>query len=123
MKRIALAVLLATAAPVALAAADPIPPHTCGAIPDYPGRLGTDLQKRTFDKAYKAYDKCIRAYIDDRVATIKANEAAVNKTVDETNQVVLKMRADSGEDVSKDSKAGASTAPKIESSGKQGSKY
>ncbi|APV49584.1 hypothetical protein BWI17_07770 [Betaproteobacteria bacterium GR16-43] len=121
MKRIALAVLLAMAAPVALAAADAIPPHTCGALPEYPGRLGTDLQKRTFDKAYKAYDKCVRAYIDDRVATIKANEAAVNKVVDETNAVVLQMRAASGEDVSKEGKD--KEAPKMDSGGKQGSKY
>jgi hypothetical protein len=121
MKRIALAVLLSLGAPFAFAAADPIPPHTCGTMPEYPGRLGTDNQKRNFDKAYKAYDKCIRAYIDDRVATMKANELMVNKMVDDTNALVLKMRADSGEDVSKD--ANAPAAPKMDTGGKQGAKY
>jgi len=121
MKRIALAVLLSLGSTLSLAAPDAIPPHACGAMPDYPGRLGTDNQKKNFDKAYKAYDKCIRAYIEDRVATIKANENAVNKVVDETNAIVLKMRADSGEDVSKD--ASGQTAPKMDTGGKQGAKY
>lgn len=118
MKRIALAVLLSLGTPFAFAAADAITPHTCGTVPEYPGRLGTDNQKKNFDKAYKAYDKCIRAYIEDRVATIKANEAVVNKIVDDTNATVLKMRADSGEDISKDKDAPASN-----SAGKQGAKY
>lgn len=108
MKRFALAGLISLASTLAAAqapapaapagTADPIPAHSCGTIPEYPGRLGSDTQKRNFDKAYKAYDKCIRAYIDDRVASMKANEAMVNKVVDETNTVVNKMRADSGED-------------------------
>jgi hypothetical protein len=118
MKRIALAVLLSLGAPFAFAAAaDPVPAHTCGTIPEYPGRLGTDNQKKTFDKGYKAYDKCIRAYIEDRVATIKANETTINKIVDDTNTIVLKMRADSGEDISKDAGAPKDTA------GKSGAKY
>jgi len=118
MKRIALAVLLSLGAPFAFAAADPIPAHTCGTIPEYPGRLGTDNQKKNFDKGYKAYDKCIRAYIEDRVATIKANETTINKIVDDTNTIVLKMRADSGEDVSKDG-----STPAKSDMPKQGTKY
>jgi len=118
MKRIALAVLLSLGAPFAFAAADSVPAHSCGTIPEYPGRLGTDNQKKNFDKAYKAYDKCIRAYIEDRVATIKANETTINKIVDDTNTMVLKMRADSGEDLSKDA-----SEPKQGSAGKSGAKY
>lgn len=117
MKRFALAAVLALGSQFAAAqapapaqgTADPVPPHTCGTLPEYPGRLGSDTQKRTFDRAYKAYDKCIRAYIDNRVATMKANEAMVNKVVDETNAVVMKMRAESGEDVSKDASKGTSS--------------
>lgn len=119
MKRIALAVLLSLGAPFAFAAADTVPAHSCGTIPEYPGRLGTDNQKKVFDKAYKAYDKCIRAYIEDRVATIKANETTINKIVDDTNTMVLKMRADSGEDVSKDGSAPA----KADVPNKGGTKY
>lgn len=121
MKRLILATLFAAAAPAAFAqapaapastgTADPIPAHTCGTIPEYPGRLGSDSQKRSFDKAYKAYDKCIRAYIEDRVASMKANEAMVNKVVDETNVVVNKMRADSGEDTSGNSGSAKSAVP------------
>lgn len=121
MKRIVFASFIAFGATVAAAqapapgtgTADAVPPHSCGNIPEYPGRLGSDMQKRSFDRAYKAYDKCIRAYIDDRVATIKANEAMVNKVVDHTNELVLKMKADSGEDVSKkvESKESAPAAP------------
>ena len=118
MKRIALAVLLSLGAPFTFAAADSVPAHSCGTIPEYPGRLGTDNQKKSSDKAYKAYDKCIRAYIEDRVATIKANETTINKIVDDTNTMVLKMRADSGEDLTKDK-----DAPATNSAGKQGAKY
>jgi hypothetical protein len=111
MKRLALAALLALGATLAAAQA-PVPPMDCGATPEYPGRLGSDNQKRTFDKAYRAYDKCVRQYVEDRKNVIKANEDAAARAIDEFNVLVMKMRADSGEDVSK-----SGTAPATPSSG------
>ena len=102
MKRLALATLLALGATLAAAQA-PVPPMDCGATPEYPGRLGSDSQKRAFDKAYKAYDKCVRQYVEDRKVSMKANEDAAQKAIDEFNVLVMKMRADSGEEVTKSS--------------------
>ena len=116
MKRIALATLLALGS--TLAAAQSVAPMNCGETPEYPGRLGSDTQKRTFDRAYKAYDKCVRAYVEERKVAIKANEDAAAKAIDEFNALVMKMKADSGEVVD-DKKA----APPMSAPGKQGSKY
>ena len=117
MKRIVLTVLLALGS--TLAAAQAVAPMNCGTTPEYPGRLGSDTQKRVFDKAYRTYDTCVRAYVEERRVAIKANEEAAAKAIEEFNALVTKMRADSGEDMSKDKdKAGAGpTAPKT------GSKY
>jgi hypothetical protein len=97
MKRL-LAALFATAA---TAASAQVPPLDCGAVPEYPGRLGSDRQKQSFDKAYKVYDKCVRDYVEQRKAQIKLNEEAAQKAIDDYNVLVTKMRADSGEDPNK----------------------
>jgi lipopolysaccharide biosynthesis regulator YciM len=115
MKRIALAALLALGSP--FAAAQAVAPMNCGATPEYPGRLGSDTQKRVFDKAYRTYDSCVRAYVEERKVAIKANEEAAARAIDEFNALVNKMRADSGEDMSKDKAGAAPAAPKT------GSKY
>ena len=115
MKRIVLATLLALGPAVAAAQATPaaapaaVPALNCGPVPEYPGRLGSDNQKRTFDKAYRVYDKCVRQYVEDRKAAIQANEDAAKTAVDNFNALVLKMRADSGEDVT--TKAPGDSAP------------
>jgi lipopolysaccharide biosynthesis regulator YciM len=115
MKRIALATLLALGSTFAAAQ---VTPMSCGTQPEYPGRLGSDTQKRVFDKAYKTYDTCVRAYVEDRRLAIKANEDAAAKAIEEFNALVTKMKADSGEVVDKDKATGAApTAPKT------GSKY
>jgi lipopolysaccharide biosynthesis regulator YciM len=115
MKHIALAALLALGSTFAAAQ---VAPMSCGTTPEYPGRLGSDTQKRVFDKAYKTYDTCVRAYVEDRRLAIKANEDAAARAIDEFNALVTKMKADSGEVVDKDKASGAApTAPKT------GSKY
>ena len=101
MKRLALSAALALGTTLAAAAEAPPPPMDCGPTPEYPGRLGSDYQKKTFDTAYKKFDKCVRQYVEDRKVMIKANEDAAQKAIDDFNALVLKMRADSGEDVSK----------------------
>jgi hypothetical protein len=117
MKRLALATLLALGATLATAQA-PVPPMDCGATPEYPGRLGSDSQKRTFDKAYKAYDKCVRQYVEDRKVSMKANEDAAQKAIDEFNLLVMKMKADSGEAV--DAKSGSAPVAPATGSPKKG---
>lgn len=96
MKRIALAALVSLCTTLSVAQAADIPGLNCGPTPEYPGRLGSDTQKRTFDKAYKAYDACVRTYVEERKNAIKANEAAAQKAIDDFNVLVTKMRADSG---------------------------
>jgi hypothetical protein len=122
MKRLAFAALVASAATVA--SAQGVPPPACGAIPEYPGRLGSNTQKSTFDKAYRVYDKCIRDYVASREAAIKENQAAAQKAVDDFNGLVLKMRADSGEDISKKpGDVATPAAPEAPATGRKAGNY
>src|ERR1700675_3858786 len=118
MKRLALATLLALG--TTLAAAQAVPPLDCGPTPEYPGRLGSDTQKRTFDKAYRVFDKCVRQYVEDRKAAINANEAAAQKAVDDFNLLGLKMRADSGEEVTPGATPNTPAAPSSGGAPKKG---
>jgi hypothetical protein len=118
MRSLALATLFALGSTLAAAQAPaltPAPvtvaPMDCGATPENPGRLGSETQRRNFEKAFAAYDKCVRQYVEDRKAVIQANEAAAQKAVDNFNALVTKMRADSGQDVSKPSATPSAPTP------------
>jgi len=109
MNRLALAAVLVSATPLVVAQAPAqatspaaaVPAINCGATPEYPGRLGSNYQKQAFDKAYKVYDKCVRQYVEDRKSAIEANSVAAQKAIDEFNSLATKMRADSGEYMTK----------------------
>ena len=102
MKSAALLVVLATAATVAVAQA-PAPaapaaptvtvaPAKCEPKPEYPGRLASDTRNKVFEKEMKAYKDCMNAYLEERKATIKANEVAANAAIEEHNTVMKKIQ-------------------------------
>src|SRR4051812_17474048 len=93
MKRTALAAALfaAVTAPAAFAQASDIPKMKCEPVPEFPGRLASDTRRKVFDRDMKAYKDCVSKYIEDRKASIKANDAAANAAVDEHNAVMKKI--------------------------------
>lgn len=95
MKRIALAAafLLGAATAFAQSPAEVQKPK-CEPKPDYPGRLAmtVDSKRKLFDREMKAYKECVMAYVEERKAAIKANDAAANAAVDEYNGVVKKIQ-------------------------------
>lgn len=106
MKKIVLLALLLPVAALAQApaadapkAAIEVPKANCEPKPEYPGRLGMQVQSRRteFQKDMKNYEVCIKAYVETRKATIRANEVAVNAAVDEYNTLMTKIRKEQEE--------------------------
>lgn len=91
-----LALAQAPAADAPKAPAIEVPKANCEPKPEYPGRLGMQIQSRRteFQKDMKNYETCIKAYVETRKATIRANEVAVNAAVDEYNTLMTKIRKD-----------------------------
>ncbi len=100
MKRIALAAALALATTLAGAqsteAPKPpdIPKPKCEPKPEFPGRVATDNQRRNFDRTYKAWDACMKAYLEERKAGMKAHENAANAAIEEYNTLVKNLQAE-----------------------------
>ena len=111
MSRIALALLLSLGATVATAQASDVPKLNCGAKPDFPGRLASDTQRKNFDRIYKVYDTCVKAYVEERKNAIKANEVAAQLAIDEYNALVQQLRADQGQSPADPSKPESQGAP------------
>lgn len=59
---------LALAAPIAAAQADK---HDCKA-PEFPGRLASTNQAKSFEKRANEYSQCIKAFVDARSVVVKA---------------------------------------------------
>jgi Spy/CpxP family protein refolding chaperone len=103
MKRIALAASLLLAASVAFAQAPApaparapapeVPKPKCEPKPEFPGRLAmtSDSRRRLFQREYKDYSDCMKAYVQDRQAASEANLAAGNAAVVEFNEVAKKL--------------------------------
>lgn len=95
MKRTALALGLALGATMAFAQAPAdVAKHKCEPKPEYPGRLGMTVEttRKLFDRNMKAYETCMKAYLEERKAVIKANETAASAAIDEYNGVMSAIR-------------------------------
>jgi hypothetical protein len=87
MKRILIAAAaFCTTAAFAQQPAD-VPKPKCEPKPSYPGqRMREDATAmRNFKRDYDAYKKCMTEYLEERKASMKANETAANNAVEEFN--------------------------------------
>ena len=102
MKRIFLAAALLACAstPFAQTAEAPkvpaveVPKPKCGAQPQFPSsklELQGESRRRAFDRDLKAYDECMKAFIEERKAIMKANQEATTAAVEEFNAFVKKV--------------------------------
>ncbi len=90
MIRIALAAALLAAASAASAADSEIPKPKCEPTPEMPRvqMRGEGRLMERFNEDVKTYQACMKAYIDERQAAMKANEAAANDAVAAYNAVM-----------------------------------
>ena len=101
MRRTALALAFTLGAAVALAQAPaPAPAPApevakpkCEAAPEYPGRLGmqVDSRRKSFDRDVKAYEACMKGYVEARKAAIAAHDAAARQAVEDYNATITKI--------------------------------
>ena len=93
-----------TPAPTAGAAL--VPANTC-VRPEFSGRLASDPNMTTFNRQFKAYGECVKAYVEHNKAIAEAATAAANRVVDEYNtytaDVKAKIEAENSGRVKKDS--------------------
>ena len=99
MKRLALAAALCLSSSLVLAQQKaPETPKSSCEKPDVPGRLAMEREKSraTFQHKLKAYETCMKAFVEERKAVINANHAAVNAAIDEYNGVIAEVNAAQG---------------------------
>ncbi|QJR16566.1 hypothetical protein [Usitatibacter palustris] len=99
MNRIALAAVLllgatvvSAQAPAPAAAASTVAPHTCGKAPQWPGKESSNKERLAFEREFKTWGDCARAYMDKNKAVIAEHQKAVNVVVDEYNSVIDKVK-------------------------------
>jgi hypothetical protein len=98
MKRLILAAAAlgaATAFAQAPAGAPPVevPKPKCEDPGPYPGRVGmqTEDRRNRFVKAVEAYRNCMVAFVEQRKATVEANQTAAKAAVEELNARIKKI--------------------------------
>ncbi|MGE0356389.1 MAG: hypothetical protein AB7P08_05675 [Burkholderiales bacterium] len=108
MKRTAAAIALALGATAALAqapaapaaapaaAAPAVPAAKCEPKPVYPGvkAIQDESKREAFTVQLKAYQDCVKAYVNERKSFIEASNAAIRSAVEEHNAIMTKIRED-----------------------------
>jgi hypothetical protein len=85
-------------APAAPAGSD-VPKPSCGELPaDMPTRASPDSRKRAFERAMREYGTCIRGYVEERNAAIRAQQKAVQVYIDAYNELLKKYQAERDEE-------------------------
>jgi len=95
MNRSYLAAALLGAAAFCAHAADapPVPQPQCEAAPKAPGRQmrEDDFAMKRFKRDVKAYQDCMKAYIDEREAIMKANQDAASAAAQQYNKAMTEI--------------------------------
>lgn len=96
MLRASLIVLFSASFPIAAAGQAPMPErpkHGCEKA-EFPGRLGSEIQKRNFQRKFDAYRDCIRKFTEEQNARARIHIDAANAAVDEYNKYVEDVNAE-----------------------------
>jgi hypothetical protein len=94
MKRTVFAAALVAAAPWAFAQNVEVPKVQCEPKPQMlgPNMMRDRTVKRQFDSDLKKYQECMKAYIAEREASIKAHTAAGNAAIEEYNATMKELQ-------------------------------
>ena len=74
-----------------------IPPPGCNK-PEYPGNFATDARRSAFNREYKAYGDCVKAYVESMRKLTEQAQAAANRVVDDYNNYSKALQAQFGGD-------------------------
>ena len=96
MKRIILAAAVAALSQFSPAQAADVPKAQCSPKPEYPGHLAmqSETRRASFKKEIDTYRNCINKFVDDHKAAMKAEEEAINATINDYNDTMKKIDAD-----------------------------
>ena len=81
------ATIAAAQAPGPAAPLPDVPKPQCEK-PEWPGRHATRNQQQNFDRTFKAYGECTKAYVDERQAAARAHQTSAQAAIDEYNAVL-----------------------------------
>jgi hypothetical protein len=76
--------------PVAVPTANALPTHKC-VKPEYPGRLASINQTKTFNADVKKHLDCLQAFAQAEAELVKAHMAAGNVVIKEYNDYVIEL--------------------------------
>ncbi|MEP7207818.1 MAG: hypothetical protein ABI920_12835 [Casimicrobiaceae bacterium] len=62
--------------------------------PEYPGKGGTEVQKRTFNKDIEVYAECIKKYVAEQQRLADDHIKAANSAASEYNTTVKQIQAE-----------------------------
>jgi hypothetical protein len=79
---------LASAPALAQVSMPPPQKHSCTPPGDYPGRLASDTQRRTWDRSAKAYLDCLKKFIEDQKNAAQPYQDAAKVHLDAGNVAV-----------------------------------
>ncbi len=87
---------LAFAQAPAPAPAGDVPKPSCGAKPEYPGKLAmqSDLRRNSFKREIDNYKSCMMAFVEEYKAKQASAFAAANAAIAEYNDTMKKIAAD-----------------------------
>ena len=103
MKQLVVAATLVAVPGLALAqAAAPAAPAvevakpSCGAKPEYPGRLAmqSDLRRNSFRREIETYKTCMMAYVEEQKVRQQAHLSAANAAIQDYNATMKKLSED-----------------------------
>ena len=65
----------------------------CGPKPEHPGKLGSDSQRRAWQKAANAYIECYKGFVTAKQQVAQQYMKAANEAIDQYNATVKEFEA------------------------------
>ncbi|WP_184200049.1 hypothetical protein [Chitinimonas taiwanensis] len=60
--------------------------------PEFPGKLASDMQMKTFNRRFKEYGDCMKKFIDEQSAVVKSATDAANLAINDYNAAVKEVQ-------------------------------
>jgi hypothetical protein len=76
-------------------AATPIAKPGCTRPEDHPGRLASDLRKKSWSKEVQEYVECMKKFADEQKAVGDAHYAAANNAINSLNKDIVEFNEQS----------------------------
>lgn len=76
-------------------AATPVAKPACTRPEDHPGRLASDLRKKSWSKEVQEYVECMKKFADDQKAVGDAHYAAANNAINSLNKDIVEFNEQS----------------------------